>query len=96
MFINIFRTYENSMSSEEMERIRYQKLFMTMVRAGLSMKFFEKMRTGKEAQIFLTQLKIFTPIETKLMIESVSVEGSNLIDVDLLIQKTRDSFLKAG
>jgi hypothetical protein len=41
---------------------------MTMVRAGLSMKFFEKMRTGKEAQIFLTQLKIFTPIETKLMI----------------------------
>lgn len=60
------------------------------------MKIFDKMKTIKETSVFLAQLKIFTPIEIKLMIESVTVEGSNLVDVDLLVQKTRDSFLQAG
>lgn len=30
------------------------------------------------------------------MIESVIIPGSNLIDSELLVRKTRDSFLKAG
>lgn len=68
MFVNVFKSYESTLSIDEIERQRYQKLLHSIVKNGLTMKVFEKIKTANEAMIFLTQLKIFTPIEVKLMV----------------------------
>lgn len=47
MFINIFKSYDNYLSTDEIERTRYQKLFNMIIKSGLNMKVFEKIQTIK-------------------------------------------------
>ena len=62
MFINIFKSYETTLSTDEVERIRYQKLFNVLIKNGLNLRVFDKIQTIKDVTVFLSQLKIYTPI----------------------------------
>lgn len=68
MFTNIFQTYQNALSNDQMERLRFQKLFKTLVSSNLTLRIFEQLKNRVEVNTFLSQLKIFTPIEIKLLI----------------------------
>lgn len=65
-----------------MERKRFQKLFEAMIRSNITVKIFNKIKTINEAANFLSQLKIFTPIETKLILEKISLPNTPLIDAN--------------
>lgn len=76
-----------------MERKRFQKLFESLVKNNITMKIFDKIHTKTEAQNFLLQLKIFTPIEVKLIIEKIALPETSLIDKNQLAYQIRNSFL---
>lgn len=68
MFINIFKSFKNESTPAEIEHQRFQKLFKTLLSHNLTLKIFTELKNIEEASTFLTQLKIFTPIEIKLMV----------------------------
>ena len=59
----------------------------------LTVKTFHKVLSVRDATSFISQLKIFTPIEVRLLVESITPPSSNVIDVELLSKKIRDSYL---
>ena len=52
-----------------------------MIKKNITIKHIEKFNQASQLTIFLQQLKVFTPIEIKLIVETLQIPDTSVTDI---------------